>query len=1033
MNRWLKPLLVIVAVCTAFCLTFVWPRHNALDFDIDTSPRARAAKSRAPYDLSSVRVLKTIVTKTNNNYVEPERVDHRRMMLAGLNAIQKQVAPVLVHHRNGDPTFKVQVDDQVQEFRIDDVNSPWELTWRFQEVFRFLQDHLQQDEDIKLRDIEYAAVNGMLGTLDPHSILLTPEEYAEMQLSTRGEFGGLGIVISIKDGQLTIIRPMEGTPAFKAGLKKHDRIAKINDESTLNMPLEEAVSRLRGAPGSSVDIWVVREGRQGFTNPRRFRLVRAVIHIDSVESQLLPDKIGYLKIKNFQSNTCDDARSALKGLRKRQMTGLVLDLRDNPGGLLLQAVCIADLFLSSGTIVTTSSNDPDKRETKQAHEQGSEPHYPIVVLANGGSASASEIVAGALKNHDRALVVGDRTFGKGSVQVLYSDDSDGWALKLTIAQYLTPGDVSIQGVGIVPDIKIEPMTVDPIDMDLAVDTDYPREADLAAHLTHSRARASQQAGETIRYYLPAETRQRLREARPQDLEENQQEDEFLTKFSRELLVGAKRPGRRELLRDAKAVIASAQAREMKAAVAELKRLGIDWSVGPDLGPTELSVKLATTAPGNTATAGEPLELSATVTNTGPHPVYQLRAVTQSDNRLFSERELVFGKMLPGETRTWKTTLGICKRDEDKKTRHCALPKALRERADGIRVEFAEAHGRVPATTEIRTQLRALPEPSFAYTVHVADDKRGNGDGRLQPGEAASVHLKFRNVGQGTSEKTMANLRNVTGRGILLQAGRFELGEMKPGDEQSVRFTFEVLPDFDGDEAELEVSMSDSVLQEGSSETLSVPVAAAGKAPSQPTDATVQVAAGTLVLERPEATARPIAQVAGAPVTLPVQAELAGFVRVELDGGRPAWVPSASTSAAEAPGASGVVQDVLANLPPKIEVDTGGRLVTREGQLRLSGKATDATQVRDMYIFVGANKVFYRSNRGASDPKTIAFDTRIPLREGINYVTVVARKDNEVVSRKTVVVRRDGPNGELLKTPKGDQDIYFSSLELPNSR
>jgi carboxyl-terminal processing protease len=450
MNRWLRPLLAVFALGAAFCVTFVWPQHNGLDFDIDSSPRAKAAKTRVPYDLSQVRVMKAVITKVNQNYVDPERIDHRKMLFSGLNALQRNVPPVLVQYENGDSKFRVQVNDQSQEFRADDVNSPWMLTWRFQAIFKFLQKYLEQDEDIKLREVEYAVVNGMLRTLDPHSILLTPEDYSEMQLSTRGEFGGLGIVISIRDGQLTVIRPIPGTPASRAGLKKGDRIVKIDEEATVNMPLEEAVSRLRGAPSSSVAVWTLREGVKGWTKPKRFDLVRAVIHIDSVESRMLEGGVGYVKVSNFQSNTCDDIQVALAKLHAEDLRALVLDLRDNPGGLLQQAVCVSDIFLSSGTIVTTSSSDPDKREL--ARSEGTEPFYPLIVLQNGGSASASEIVSGAPKNHDRGLIVGERTFGKGSVQVIYSDDNDGWALKLTVAQYLTPGDISIQSVGIVPDI-----------------------------------------------------------------------------------------------------------------------------------------------------------------------------------------------------------------------------------------------------------------------------------------------------------------------------------------------------------------------------------------------------------------------------------------------------------------------------------------------------------------------------------------------------------------------------------------------------
>lgn len=474
-KRLWKPLIAATALVGAFFLTFVWPGHNALDFDIDASPRAQASHHRENYDLTRLSVLHNVVIEIVDHYVDPTRIQPRKMLLAGLNAIQRSVAPIIVDYEDGSNHLTVQVNNERRQFRVDDVNAPWVLTPRFREIFRFLQDNLQ-NEDIDLRDIEYAAINGMLHTLDPHTSLLTPDVYTDMRMNTRGEFGGLGILIGVREGQLTVIKPMPGTPAQQAGLLRMDHVVKIGEESTLNMPLQEAVNRLRGAPGSRVTLWIVRDGAHGWTQPRRFELTRAVIHIESVESRMLEGGIGYIKIKSFQGNTFDDMQRALQQLHRQSMNGLVLDLRDNPGGLLDQAVRIADAFLTSGTIVTTDSPDPAQRDEKDAEAPGTEPNYPMVVLLNGGSASASEIVAGALKNHDRALIVGQTSFGKGSVQVLY-DFEDGSALKLTIAQYLTPGGVSIQGVGISPDIAISPMTVDAEDMDLTEDEAYLRESD----------------------------------------------------------------------------------------------------------------------------------------------------------------------------------------------------------------------------------------------------------------------------------------------------------------------------------------------------------------------------------------------------------------------------------------------------------------------------------------------------------------------------------------------------------------------------
>jgi len=589
-----RPLLALVAVLIAFGVTFVWPQDNALDFDIDGSPRAQAAKQQESYDLRRLRVLSRVILKVKDAYVEPERIDTRRMLLSGLNAIQRAVAPVLVHYKEGETKVAVQLYDKRAEFRVDDVVAPWQLTQRFREIFGFLQDNLRE-EDLELRDVEYAAVNGMLRTLDPHSVLLTPDVYNEMRTSTRGQFGGLGIVIALRDGLLTIIRPLPGTPAERAGLVKGDRIVKIGEEATLNMALDEAVKRLRGTPGSSVDVWVRRDGAQGFQKPRKFKLTRAIIHLESVESRMLAGGIGYVKISSFQGNTHEDMERALAELHRQPMKGLVLDLRDNPGGLLEQAVRIADAFLTSGTIVTTSSNDPSQRDEKFATREGTEPNYPMVVLVNGGSASASEIVAGALQNHDRALVVGQRTFGKGSVQLLYDFPDDGSALKLTIAQYLTPGDVSIQGVGIVPDVAIDPMTVDREDMDLAVDDVYTRESDLRRHLTNDRAAEESKSGVVMRYYLPPATREEIRSAAPEDDPENAHEDEFLTSFSRELLVRATRPGRHELVADAAPVIAESSERELNRAIAELKKLGVDWSVGADAGASPVQIEPTTSS------------------------------------------------------------------------------------------------------------------------------------------------------------------------------------------------------------------------------------------------------------------------------------------------------------------------------------------------------------------------------------------------------------------------------------------------------
>jgi carboxyl-terminal processing protease len=1006
-----RPLLALIAVLVAFGVTFVWPQDNSLDFDIDGSPRAQAAKQQETYDLRRLRVLSRVILKVKDAYVEPERIDTRRMLLSGLNAIQRAVAPVLVQYKEGDTKVAVQLYDKRAEFRVDDVVAPWQLTQRFREIFGFLQDNLRE-EDLELRDVEYAAVNGMLRTLDPHSVLLTPDVYNEMRTSTRGQFGGLGIVIALRDGLLTIIRPLPGTPAERAGLVKGDRIVKIDEEATLNMPLDEAVKRLRGTPGSSVDVWVRRDGSNGFQKPRKFKLTRAIIHLESVESRMLAGGIGYVKISSFQGNTHEDMERALAELHRQPMKGLVLDLRDNPGGLLEQAVRIADAFLTSGTIVTTSSNDPSQRDEKFATREGTEPNYPMVVLVNGGSASASEIVAGALQNHDRALVVGQRTFGKGSVQLLYDFPDDGSALKLTIAQYLTPGDVSIQGVGIVPDIAIDPMTVDREDMDLAVDDVYTRESDLRRHLTNDRAAEESKSGVVMRYYLPPATREEIRSAAPEDDPENAHEDEFLTSFSRELLVRAARAGRHELLTDASPVISEASERELNRAIAELKKLGVDWGVGADAGVSTVQVESTTSS--DKGVAGQPFELKVKVTNTGKAALYRLRAQTKSDYPLFNGRELVFGKLQPGESREWSTTLGFCSTDKDK--RKCVLPEDTTDRADGIKIVFDEAHGHAPAAAEIRTQLQALQRPQFSYQVQVADTA-GDGDGRIERGETATVYFDVQNTGKGKALNVTANLRNITGPGVLLRDGRFELKEVPPGEARRVAFTFDVSPEFEGKDLQVEVSVSDTRLREFASEKLTVPVDAPAPGAPAPRTGSVILADGSPVLSAPVSSARAVARAIG-PTSLKATATLGEYTRVDLGEGRPGWVESRALATGEA---AGKLAFDSSRMPPRLTVDHGNTLVTQNRALPLKGSATDDARIRDVYIFVGARKVYYTSN--AKDAKTLPFTADVPLEPGINYVNVFARENHDVITRQTFVVRRDGEDGSLLETQTHDRGAW----------
>ncbi len=334
-------------------------------------------------------------------------------------------------------------------------------------------------EEVDTRKLVYGAINGMLSSLDPHSSFMPPDTYKEMKIDTKGAFGGLGIEISIKDGVLTVISPIEDTPAFKAGIKSGDMILKIDDKFTKDLNINDAVKRMRGQKGSKVILTIMREG---FDKPKEFPLVRDVIQVKSVKFNLMDGGYGYVRIAQFQEKTDEDLAKALKTMKeenKGELKGLVLDMRNDPGGLLDQAVKVSEHFVPEGQmIVYTEGREKDSKMQFTAKKGNKEPNYPIVVVINGGSASASEIVAGALQDHKRAIIMGTQSFGKGSVQTIIplSDDS---GLRLTTARYYTPKGRSIQAKGITPDI-----TVEAVELPKATgkkDTLHLREKDLENH------------------------------------------------------------------------------------------------------------------------------------------------------------------------------------------------------------------------------------------------------------------------------------------------------------------------------------------------------------------------------------------------------------------------------------------------------------------------------------------------------------------------------------------------------------------------
>ncbi len=357
------------------------------------------------------------------------------------------------------------------------VNSiPFEGLRTFSEVFgRIKQDYVEPVPDIKLLE---DAIRGMLSGLDPHSAYLDEEQYNELKVGTTGQFGGLGIEVGMENGFIKVISPIDDTPAQRSGIKAGDLIIRLDDKPVKGMALGDAVKLMRGEPGSEIVLTVVREGIE---QPIKIKLIRDVIKIKSVKSRLLEDGYGYIRITSFQSKTGDNVMDALGELKKKgDLKGLVLDLRNNPGGVLNAAVSVSDVFLDGGLIVYTDGRIEDAKMKFNATPNDMLKGAPIVVLINAGSASASEIVAGALQDQKRAIIMGEKTFGKGSVQTILPT-SNGGAVKLTTARYYTPSGRSIQAEGITPDIPISK-----VKLEAMAQGDFTpiKEADLTNHLSN---------------------------------------------------------------------------------------------------------------------------------------------------------------------------------------------------------------------------------------------------------------------------------------------------------------------------------------------------------------------------------------------------------------------------------------------------------------------------------------------------------------------------------------------------------------------
>jgi carboxyl-terminal processing protease len=1036
----------------------------------DRAPRAlRPADAAAAvdpkdrnYDLASLEVLRKSIVQIKDNYVDPSRINPKEMFTSALEAVERQVAEVMVEvggpncsdqsprrepgtsatnpapdcgHANSnlaEGKVRVTVGNATREFDYRDIDTIWQIPLKMREVFSFVRDNLVTQSD--QREIEYAAINGMLSTLDPHSWLLKPDLYKEMKVQTRGEFGGLGFVISMIDDRLTVRKVLKNTPAWRAGIKKGDVITQIDADSTVSMELQEAVDRMRGKPGTRVSIVVQHKGQDA----RKLDLVRATVTYETVTSKLLDNGIGYVRLSGFSGTTTRDMQAAIRAMKQQNggtLRGLILDVRGNPGGLLEQAIQVSDAFVEEGTIVTTVGMNGQLREPKLARNDGGEREFPMAVLISSESASASEIVAGALKNLNRAIIVGRQSFGKGSVQVLYDfkekDATDESALKLTIAQYLTPGDVSIQEVGITPDIELVPARILKDRIDLFAPPKTFREADYDKHFYNafardeeqakaSRDRASQKPIESLRFVKDETAKERkAREAieAGQAPEEDDSDDptdddgvtlDYQIEFCRDMLAqAATSTNRQDQLRQMKPFVEQRRAQEQEKVRKQLEAMGLNWSKAPQAQaqpqPGQVRVTAELRAP--RTLAGDTMELAVTAHNNGAAPVYRLRAYTKSDNSILDRREFVFGQIQPHEKRTWTVPVKI--------------PRYMPSRKDDVTVKFEDEQGDTVEEVRGESDIQELPRPSFAWSWQLTGP--GSADGLLHKGEQAELVLDVKNIGQGKAYDAFAALKNLSEEKINVKKGRTKLGPIAPGETRTATFLLEVKKGVEDAPVPVRLELGDKETWEMEKEKLLLPVGA--QIPSLASPAVVRVQVDTNVLSAAVESADKLASVKKGAI-LPAKGRVGPFYRVEWQKGRVGFLPVAAAKDApkSAKATLAKVVPLTQREPPYIKLTnfdtTKGGVEVDSDHVTLTGMAGDPSGMRDLQIFVqhenDYRKVFFRTAKKpgqghtSSGPATLDFSADLPLKPGNSTVYLIAREDDDLQAQRTLVIHRKQP-------------------------
>ena len=897
----------------------------------------------------TVFALKT----AEKRYLDKSKIKVEDLLGYALDAVQDSLPETLISYDKAKKVINLQIYNKKHLIKVKSLRDVVDVAYALRAVYIHLDKEYEPEPPLTKDDIEYIAINGILKKLDPHSYIFTPKDFDDFEKSTGGNFGGLGIVVGMNDnGEITVISPMKGTPATKAGIEANDVIVQIDDTSAVNLTLDKAVSKMRGEPGTQITLMIRREGVPELL---KFEITRAIIKITSVLAAMPQPGIGYINLSGFMENTYSTLVEELDGLKKKGMKALVLDMRNNSGGLLSQAISISDIFLDKGVIVSTVEDDEEIESNYAKKKRGDILDIPMIVMINEGSASATEIVTAALKKNGRATVLGRKSFGKGSVQTIIGTPGGG-GMKLTIAEYLTPGNISIQSVGITPDIETRPVFIHP-DKISVFDSgeNILKEGDLDEHIVSQYAPKTIEKPRTIiRYfkeYKDVKTIIKERREQKDDEFKSDEEIDIAVKIAQQMTQKAKAYESSQLIKD----------EEWNKILAKLQENGINWKEKTSLvKPKTDTLKVAMLSDpqfkgGETAKFTFKAEIEGEIEN--------LLGVFESPIRNLRRIEVPFG-----------TFSGSVER-----TVNVKLPESVQwQKTEGtMKLYLNEPEKKKEIKTENFT-VETIPveQPELRFAV-MAAETNGNRDGFIQSGESAELTVLIKNEGKGAVLEGKAMLINTNDtEEIFIENGNYAF-TLEPGKSTTAKFTFKTeKPAKAEDLAKQKLSLSVYDYKLKYSAEFDMPFADAAKCAFEEAKSKITLAKGTELFNAADLSTKV------ASVSEEGNAGTAGKCggALLLENGLWAKAEAAAPAAGKADAA---IENEYPVGMPGIVFDKSPVITDRKSiEVRFE---IDPSEVKDAFVFLNGKKVFYK--RIEKDEKNGIMSVNVEMKKKYNRIAV----------------------------------------------